>query len=287
MIMRRIAVFALGAILLASCGGEKKEEAKGLDPSQELRDSMQNIITQKDNEINELMGTLNEIDEGFSLINATQEKLMLAKQGEGANKSQRIKENMAMLQQALQKNKELVEKLKKQLNSSTLKSEQLNRTIENLTKQIEEKSKEMQSLREELDKKDIHISELDEKVANLNTNVVTLKEESTQKTEVINKQDKELHTAWFVFGTKKELKEQHIIEGSKVLQSNFNKNYFTKIDIRNEKEIKLYSKSAKLLTAHPASAYALVQDETKQYTLKILNPEQFWSTSKYLVILVK
>jgi len=283
--MRRIVIIAVGALMFAACSEKKSEVAP--DRTSVVRDSMQNIITQKDNEINELMGTLNEIDEGFSLINATQEKIMLAKQGEGVNKAQRIRENMATLQQALQKNKELVEKLRKQLNSSTLKSEQLNRTIENLTKQIEEKGREMQSLREELDKKDIHISELDEKVANLNTDVVTLQQENTQKKEVIDKQDKELHQAWFVFGTKKELKEQHIIEGSKVLQSNFNKNYFTKIDIRQKKEIQLYSKSAKLLTAHPASSYSLVQDETKQYTLKINNPEAFWSTSKYLVILVK
>jgi len=284
--MKKLLVLTLCVCALVGCKDEKKT-ATLADPTQMLRDSMQNIITQKDNEINELMGTLNEIDEGFSLINAAQDKVMLAKQGEGANKQERVRENMALIQQQVQKNKELIEKLKKQLNNSSVKSEQLNRTIENLTKQIEEKSKELQSLREELDKKDIHISELDEKVANLNTNVSTLQEDNTQKAAVISQQDKDLHSAWFVFGTKKELKEQHIIEGGKVLQSNFNKNYFTKIDIRNEKEIKLYSKSAKLLTAHPASSYQLVQDESKQYTLKIHNADAFWSTSKYLVILVK
>jgi hypothetical protein len=55
----------------------------------------------------------------------------------------------------------------------------------------------------------------------------------------------------YVFGTKKELKEQRIMVDGKVLQSSFNKSYFTKIDIRVDKEIKLYSKSAKLLH-HPS-----------------------------------
>lgn len=72
-----------------------------------------------------------------------------------------------------------------------------------------------------------------------------------------------------------------------MLQSNFNRNYFTKIDIRVDKEIRLYSKSAKILTSHPASSYTLQQDASKQYVLRITNPEVFWSTSKYLVVQVK
>ncbi len=72
-----------------------------------------------------------------------------------------------------------------------------------------------------------------------------------------------------------------------MLRSNFNQDYFTKIDIRVDKEIKLYSRSAKLLTSHPAESYKLEQDANKQYVLRIENPSKFWSTSKYLVILVK
>ena len=114
-----------------------------------------------------------------------------------------------------------------------------------------------------------------------------LKTESSQKSATIQAQDKQLNTAWFVFGTKKELKEQRIIDGSRVLESNFNKSYFTKIDIRVEKEIKLYSKYAKILTMHPSDSYTLQKDANKQYVLRITNPQIFWSTSKYLVILVK
>ena len=75
--------------------------------------------------------------------------------------------------------------------------------------------------------------------------------------------------------------------GDKVLQQNFNKNYFTKIDIRVTREIKLYSKSARLLTSHPMGSYELTRDNNKMYTLVITNPQLFWSTSKYLVAVVK
>ena len=67
----------------------------------------------------------------------------------------------------------------------------------------------------------------------------------------------------------------------------FNKDYFTQIDIRTDKEIKLYSKRAELLTTHPAGSYELVKDAKGQLTLKITNPSQFWSVSRYLVIQVK
>jgi len=173
------------------------------------------------------------------------------------------------------------------LRESSFKSEQLKKLIETMTQQMEEKEAQIQKLREELDKKDIHIAELDETVANLNTNVNQLTEETNQKSQTISAQDKQLHTAWFVFGTKKELKEQNILADGEVLRSNFNKEYFTKIDIRIDKEIKLYSKSAKMLTAHPSSAYTLQRDSNKQYVLRITDPDLFWSTSKYLVILVK
>jgi hypothetical protein len=114
-----------------------------------------------------------------------------------------------------------------------------------------------------------------------------LQEETSQKSQTITSQDKQLNTAWFAYDTKKELKDQHIIEDGKVLRSNFNRDYFTKIDIRIDKEIRLYSRSAKIFTPHPQSSYTLLQDANKQYILRITNPQQFWSTSKYLVVLVK
>jgi len=72
-----------------------------------------------------------------------------------------------------------------------------------------------------------------------------------------------------------------------VLQANFNKSYFTKIDIRVDKVIKLYSKSAKILTTHPSGSYTLQRDASNQYVLRVSDPQLFWSTSKYLVVQVK
>ena len=282
--MKKLFFFAASLIMLASCndGVKKAEEA-----AQQQRDSLNQIIAQKDNEINDMMTTLSDIEEGFREITEAQNRVTIAKQGEGTNTTQRIKENFEFIQSVMKQNKELINKLKQQVRESTVRSEQLKKIIDNLTQQMEVKDKQLQALREELDKKDIHIAELDEKVADLSTDVSNLKEDNTQKDATISTQDKQLNTAWFVFGTSKELKEQKILVDGKVLQQNFNKDYFTKIDIRIDKEIKLYSKSVKMLTTHPESAYTLQRDANKQYVLRITDPQLFWSTSKYLVVLVK
>lgn len=273
----------LAALVLTGCKDGKT--TAGIGAAQ--NDSLNSIIAQKDSELNDLMGTINGIEDGLNQINEAENRVTLLKNGEGASKKQKLTEDVQFIATRMKQNKELIAKLQKQMANSSIKSEQLQKTIANLTKQLEEKEKQLQALREELDSKDIHIAALDETINNLNTKSNRLASESSKKSEVINAQDKQINTAWYVFGTKKELRNQHILEDNKVMTGNFNKNYFTKIDIRDLSEIKLYSKNVKVLTTHPSSTYTLVRDANKQYTLRITNPQIFWSTSKYLVVLVK
>lgn len=282
--MKKVLYIAICLMAFMACKNEKT--TSGL-PQISQADSLQKIIEQKNNEINDMMGIFNDIEEGFRQINEAENKVALAKEGEGADRSQRIRENIRFIQQRLTENRELIEKMRKQLRESSVKSEQMKRTLDNLVKQLEDKDHQLKDLRAQLEAKDIHIEELDMTINTLNNDVTTLKSEGEQKSKTIDVQDKQLNTAWFVFGTKKELKDQNILVNGKVLQSNFNKNYFTKVDIRVDKEIKLYSKSAKVLTTHPSSSYTLTTDANNLYVLRITNPQLFWSTSKYLVIQVK
>lgn len=283
--MKQLKLFAcLALLLLGACTGKKSSPDLA---NMEQNDSLQRIIAQRDSEINDMMSTLNEIQEGLSAINQAENRLSIAREGEGANKTAQIKENIKFIANTMARNRELMKRLQQQLRESRFNGDELRKTISNLTQQLDDKAQELQRLKAELDAKDIHIAELDEKIDNLNDNVENLQTDAQQKAQTISNQDKQLNTAWFVFGTKKELKEQHIMENGKVLQSNFNKNYFAKIDIRIDKEIKFYSKSARILTMHPSGSYTLTPDVNKQYVLRIINPQLFWSTSKYLVVLVK
>ena len=195
---------------------------------------------------------------------------------------------MQYIQDAMAQNRDKISQLKKKLRTSTIGGDKLKKMVDDLSAQLEAQKQRVQELEAQLAEKDIVIAQQGEAITSLNENVNTLAEENKTKTQTVTEQDKQLHTAWYVFGTKSELKEQKILKDGDVLKSNdFNKDYFTKVDIRYDKEIKLYSKSAKLLTNHPAGSYKLEKDNKGQYVLHITAPETFWNVSKYLVIQVK
>lgn len=285
--MKKLVLLSLTFVLVLAVGCNQKKSSLDSLQNIELNDSLKNIILERDNQINDMMATMNEIQDGFNEINEAESRVNLIKGNERINKSRQIKEDIRFIADRMQQNRALIKKLQDQLKNSNFRGSEMKKVISNMLKQLDEKDQQLQQLRAELEAKNIHIAELDETIEGLNTNVSNLQTENAQKAETINSQDVQLNTAWYVYGTKKELKDQRILVDGKVLQSSFNKNYFMKIDIRVTKEIKLYSKSVKLLTTHPSGSYQLVTDENKQYVLQITTPQLFWSTSKYLVVLVK
>ena len=276
---------ALCLLMLGSCQEQKTQKP---DPLQVLRDSFNEVVSQKDAELSDIMNTLSDIQDGFRLIDETQGKLAVANANPETMSPQDVRQHIESINNTLRLNKERIAHLEQQLKSSSLASAKLRETIEDMNRQLTEKTQQIAQLEEQLRTKDIKIAEQTEQITNLNQDKEELTKENEQKAQTVAKQDKELNTAWYVFGTKRELKEQHILENGDVMKTNnFNKDYFTKIDIRVVTSVKLYSKSAELLTSHPAGSYTLDRDAQKQYTLHITDPQKFWSVSRYLVIQVK
>ena len=284
--MKRIVISLLALTVLMACNNKKEEKNLA---SQNTIDSLTDIVNQKNNELNDIMSTFNDIQEGFREINEAEGRVNIARNNGETNAKADIMENISFIKRTMQLNKERIAKLREQLKESSFNTSKLQATIESLNKELESKTARIEELQAELDSKNAHIAHQDKQISELNTNVNSLTADNAAKARAVEQQDKQLNTAWYVFGTKKELREQHSLEGTnKVLKgNNFNKDYFTKIDIRVDKVIKLYSKSAKLLTNHPAGSYSLDKDARGMYTLRITNPTTFWSVSKYLVVVVK
>ncbi len=281
--MKKIILMAACVIAFAACDNGATKRA-----AQE-RDSLMQVIDAKDSELNEIMGTLNEIQDGFKRINEAEGRITVADGDlESATSKEVIRENMQFIQDALAQNKEMIAKLKDKLRTSSINSDKLKQTVNKLSKELEEQTIKIKDLEKQLAEKDILIAQQGAAIDSLNTNVEQLTAENANKSQTVAEQDKMLNTAWYVFGTKAELKEQKILKNGDVLQSgDFNKDYFTKIDIRYDKVLNLYSKSAKLLTNHPEGSYAIKKDKNNQCYLQITNPAEFWSVSKYLVVQVK
>ena len=287
--MKKLLLLSVCVAMFSSCGEMKKNEALKAQ-----NDSLNVALAERDAELEGIMEAFNEVQEGFRLINEAENRVDLqAGKVEGASAAQKIREDILFISEKLQSNRTRIAELEEQLKNSKYASSQLKKTIANFKEELEAKSQQIETLQTELASKNIRIAELDDAVAGLTQNVADLVAENKVKEAMVATQDKALNAGWFVFGTSSELKDQKIIskkllQKTKVLENeDFNKDYFTQIDIRTDKEIKLYSKDAKLLTAHPEGTYELVKDDKDQLTLKITNPNKFWSVSRYLVIEVK
>lgn len=284
--MKKLAVLFVCAAMLASCDGFKG----GRDLKTE-NDSLMMELAQRNAELDDMMGTFNEIQEGFRQISAAESRVDLQRgtiTENSASAKQQIASDIEFISKQMEENKEQIAKLQAQLKNSKYNSAQLKKAVEALTAELNAKQQRIEELQTELASKNIRIQELDAAVSDLSAAKETLTAENEAKAKTVAEQEKSLNAAWFVFGTKSELKTQKILQSGDVLKNaDFNKDYFTQIDIRTTKEIKLYSKRADLLTTHPAGSYELVKDDKGQLTLKITNSTHFWSVSKYLVIQVK
>lgn len=287
--MKKLLLLCAGVALFSSCGEMKRNEALKAQ-----NDSLNVALAERDAELDGIMAAFNEVQEGFRLINEAENRVDLQSGAiEGASSAQKIREDIRFISEKLRTNRERIAELEKQLDNSKYASAQLKKAIANLKEELAAKTQQIETLQTELASKNIRIAELDDAVAGLSQNVADLTAENAVKSATVVSQDKALNAAWFVFGTSSELKDQKIIskkflQKTKVLEDkDFNKDYFTQIDIRTDKEIKLYSKDAKLLTAHPEGSYELVKDDKGQLTLMITNPNKFWSVSRYLVIEVE
>jgi DNA repair exonuclease SbcCD ATPase subunit len=287
--VRNLAFVALGVSFITSCSsGPSKEELTA------KVDSLSIELSKSNKQVDDFMGVFNEVSEGFRQINEAENRISV-QGGEiaGAPESakDKLRSDLLFIQNRMKENRELIADLQNKLKNSNYKSSQLKKAVDTLTAELAAKANEIKALQEELAAKNIRVKELDEAVASL-TNIkdeLTAQNADNQKT--ISQQDKALNAAWYVVGSKKQLKEQKILtntglfkKGDVMEDANVNKEGFTQVDIRNTNEIVLGTKKAKVLTTHPEGSYSIVKNEEGVYTLKIEDAAMFWSVTRYLVV---
>jgi DNA repair exonuclease SbcCD ATPase subunit len=245
---------------------------------------LQNALNSKDSAINEYFRSFNEIEDNLVLIREKEKVINLSRNNDPelkADQKDRIIEEIQVINSLMEENKNKIAALRSKLKKGDMKIAELEKTIENLVAKINDQELTISALREELARYDIAYAEL---TATLNETVAVVEEKQA-----------EINTAYYVFGTSKELKNNGIItkEGGfigigkiKKLKDDFNKDYFTKIDITKNKEFTIGAKKAELLTTHPSGSYKLVGEKNIE-KLVINDPKAFWSVSKYLVMIVE
>ncbi len=278
--MKKVIFWVAATLALTGCVKDSAEY-KAL---QQTNDSLMAVNQSKEKDLDNYLKTLNEIADNFDAI-AQSESLINKDAQQEALKNDaaaRINGNLKSMLNALENNKKKIEQLKAINKKFGANNAELQKTLERLEAQLQEKTLAIDSITGILKQKDERIFALDAEVGKLT-------EDNSMQAAIIAQQNEEMSAAWFVFGTKKELKAQKIItkEGifskTKILQADFNKEYFVKIDIRNTKSIPLYSKKATILTSHPKGSYS-IKEENGNKIITISDPKEFWSISKYLVV---
>lgn len=283
--MKKIAYSFLIVCALTSCNSKQEEQEKNpvVDSLSSVNSELNTQLSQKEAALQEFIEAFNEIQDNINQIKE-KEKIVTSntQSGDVKSKEETIKEDIQAIYDLLNKNKMKVAVLSKKLKESNIKMESLEKMVANLQAMIDEKDKEIEALKDKIEELNIELS-------NLQTSYQELAQENEVKTE-------KLYTAYYAIGTSKELKEKGVItkEGGFIgigkatkLKDDFNKDYFTKIDITKVSSIPINAKSAKVLTTHPTSSYKLVGDKKHIDRIEITNPDNFWSASKFLVILIE
>ena len=290
--MKKLLVLLIGVVVFSACHNYKKDAERLMF----VRDSLHQETAFRDSSIVGFLNDFSEIQANLDSIKKI-EKLVTVQSinGRELNSSQKqmILEDIALLNDLLKRNKELTASLQKKLKDANFKignlegtMKELQMMVDNLEAQTQEKDGEIIMLKEDLRKLNVDISSLNEKIMVVET-------ASQQKSQTIENQTIAMNKAYYAFGTAKELKDNGIIEKSggvigmgktPVMKKDFNRDYFTEIDIRNFDYLRLMAKKAKLITVHPADSYHFTGKKLSD-TLFIDNTAEFWKVSKYLVVL--
>ncbi len=268
-----------------ACGREAEKKAQEM---QAKNDSLMSQTMQKDEAINEFIRSINEIQGTLDTIKQKENLINLTTDRGGELKlsaKEQIKSDIQTIYSLMQKNRETLGALSKKLKNANMKVDELNKMVERLNKDLAAKAAEIEDLRARLAKLNTAFEMANLKIDTLSRTVKDQGSQISSQNQTIAAQDEALNTAYYVIGTNKELKKSGIIKSGEVL-ADFNKDLFTKIDIRNTTEISILSKKAKIISSHPSSSYKFSGDKKVIQALQILDYKAFWSNSKYLVIVV-
>lgn len=283
--MKKYFLLLLIPVFVASCGREAKKKAEEL---QARNDSLMTQTMQKDEAINEFVRSINDIQSTLDTIKMKENVINLSTERGGEMKQtakEQIKTDIQTIYSMMLKNKDQLAALSKKLKGANMKVDQLQKMVNRLEADIATKTAQIEELRSNLAKMNIKFEAATLKIDTLSKTVNAQGEKLNDQTQTIAQQEEALNTAYYVIGTSKDLKKNGVVKKGDVL-SDFNKELFTKIDIRNTLEISILSKKAKILSSHPSAAYKFTGDKKIIQSLQILDYKAFWSNSKYLVIMV-
>lgn len=267
-----------------SCGNEKKSDSA----LTERIDSLETVLKNRDADYQQLDEFLTVISTGLDSIAMKESVIFNADKEKGVPNHKKIKTQLADFKQTLQTQRERITALEKQLANSQGNGEKMQRIIASLKAQLTEKENQITALQNELNHKNITIEELGQRMSTLTQQTAMQQQVISSQSQMLQTQDEMLYEGYVIAGKRSELKDKGLLKSgflrkSKVDISTLNKKHFKTIDIRENTEITLNSANPKIMTQMPEESYS-IEKKGNTSVLHIINPDKFWSVSKFLII---
>ncbi|MBN1820319.1 MAG: hypothetical protein JW833_06365 [Prolixibacteraceae bacterium] len=284
-----VLITLFGAIII----NRKESQIKKLNNKTEDINSM---LAERDSVLNDLFNSFNEIETSLDFIKLRRNQIEIIQEEGVISQNESIVNDIRLLDSLLERNSQKIKILEAKLKKSGIQVATLNNKISSLTQNIDMQNSEVIKLKEKLEEKELQITELNGKVDGLQSEIQMKDNYLTEKEKIIKNQDEKLHKAFLAYGTYKELKENGLVEkeggifgigGSKTIPGKVEEGSFMQLDIRETREIPLFTRKVNFITEHPDSSYRFLMDEGLITYLEIENPDEFWKLSKYAVLETK
>ena len=292
---------ALGlALIMVACGESKKEEAKVNQDSIKLVE-MTEQYDQATNFNDSLLLLMGDIYAGLDSINMQEGLLVTPGIGDNADKRAEIKENLSLIRQRLQNNKQLLAELEKKAQAAAAEatakgeavSKVLQQTIDKLKVRITEQDAKIEQLVQQLEQANTTITTLQSTVDDQKEQIADVTQQKEEAEAQVVATENEANKVYYVMGSDKQLKEYGVLTkkflgSAKIMQGeNINYNCFKAADKRTLTSIPTNAKKVEIKSLNDPNSYRIDGEKDGPKTIVITNPDLFWQKTPYLVIQTK
>lgn len=279
-----VSIFVMMSLLLVhAC-----RQGADVQPQPDLMEASRRELATAVEERDELMRLVTAITGDMDDIRRMENILASPAENDGNPKqTEQIMADIAAIRRTLAKRRAKLDLLESKLKESALFSSDLQDAINALRRQIDSRNKEINRLRMQLDSARQHIGSLNITVDSLYNAVDTLSFSRNRAEQTAEELENELNTCYYTIASKSELKQHRILETgflrkSRLLNGDFDRDFFLCGDKRSLRSVELHSRKARLLTNHPEGSYKITGKGSLR--LEISNPDRFWSTTNFMVI---
>jgi len=261
-------------------------------------DSLQSVLSSKDQAINSLeFQKLND----DSIVNLYALYIQKIKDNiNEINKQEVIINNKKNNPDFIEKDTTDIIKSIKILSKKLQENESMILALNNAVKLEKDKNSQFFSkvtdLREEIAQSNREVYYLKEELNSMNASFEAIFKKYNLQNKKISDLNQKLNEVAYVIGSKSELLDNGVLTKSggligigktRKLNSDLNTDYFTYVSKYKFQNIPLGYKTVRLMTAHPTSSYRLSTSNEIIDSLIIINQDDFWRNSKFLVVEVK